>query len=106
MGAVVGHKRVFAEKTLLALLKKHDIELRHANAGAGGTTVNINIGKSGMEVDANGTITNPQCSFSPEVPIKVICDARIGMRLMVVVVGWGHCGPNLISGAELRLFPG
>ncbi|WP_373506360.1 hypothetical protein [Aestuariivirga sp.] len=53
-GQVVGHKRVWAEKTLQMLLRKHDTELRNANQGGSGATVNINIGKTGMEVGADG----------------------------------------------------
>lgn len=70
MGEVIAHKRVYAEKTLQMLLKKHDAEMRAANAGAGGATVNVQI-NTGMQqgpqdVEPVATVTLSEVWRLPE----------------------------------------
>ena len=55
MGAVIATKKVFSEKLLLALARKHDKELVAANSGGNGTSVTVNIANTGMQADADGS---------------------------------------------------
>lgn len=54
MGEIVGHKKVYSEKILLAMMRKHDKELAAANSGGGNATVNVSVSSGIKDLNESG----------------------------------------------------